>query len=74
MLVKTIFENKKNKTLAMWMLTGYASFIIPSGIIFIYEETTQMAVPSIMCGFAVIFAIILITKILPEFEKLEEIN
>ncbi len=70
-LIKAVSEKQRNKTLATWMLAGYASFIIPTAIVFIYEKTTRMAVPSIMCGFAVLFAIILVAKILPEFEKLE---
>lgn len=70
-LGRVILKKQSNKTLAVWMLAGYSSFIVPSGIIFIYEKTTRMAVPSIMCGFAVLFAIILVIKILPEFEKLE---
>lgn len=70
-LIKAIFKKQENKKLAAWMLAGYASFIIPTGIISIYEITTRNAVPSIMCGFAVLFAIVLVVKILPEFEKLE---
>ena len=71
MLCKAIIENQKNKKIAVWMILGYASFLIPTMVVYIYEKTTRVAVPSIMCGFALLFATILVAKILPEFDKLK---
>lgn len=44
---------------------GYMSFMIPTGIVNAVNPETMRGIPSIMCGFAVIYAIILAFGILP---------
>ena len=59
-------ENKeKVKTAFKWFIIGYLSFILPLTIVYIIIPATRVAVESIMCGFAVIFAFILTFKIAP---------
>lgn len=57
--------NKKlNKTL-FWFIFGILSFLLPTGIIFLLAPSTGQAIPSIMCGFAIIYALILVDRIAP---------
>ena len=58
----------KQARVALWLLVaGYATFMLPSLIIFAFYgvKGPGNAVPSVMCGFAVLFALILSLKILP---------
>ncbi|MBP9131878.1 hypothetical protein KBF61_01975 [Candidatus Saccharibacteria bacterium] len=59
-------ETKSNSDNALrWMIIGYLVFTVPVFVINIVLPTTIDAIPSIMCGFAVIFALILGFKISP---------
>lgn len=49
-----------------WMVVGYGSFAIPSTLIWILSEEAAKGLPSVMCGFAVIFAIVLAAKVTPK--------
>jgi len=64
--------NKPNKELFTWMLWGYASFLIPTIVIYIVEKVMRVGTISVMCGFAVLFAAILVFKILPEYQKINK--
>ncbi len=48
-----------------WMVIGYASFIVPTSVANMMDPTTLRAIPSIMCGFAVLLALILVWRVLP---------
>jgi hypothetical protein len=48
-----------------FLALGYASFIVPTTTINIIAPETLAGIPSVMCGFAVILAILLVLKILP---------
>ncbi len=58
----------KDKLLS-WMLAGYLSFLIPTGVVYLLRPETMYAIPSIMCGFALIFAFILALKIVSLYHK-----
>lgn len=45
---------------------GYAAFIIPTTAANLIDPSTIHAIPSIMCGFAVLLAFMLVGKVLPE--------
>lgn len=47
------------------LAAGYLVFILPTAIVNSVNPATIAGIPSIMCGFAVLFAIILSSKILP---------
>lgn len=47
------------------LAVGYMSFILPTTAVNIIDPTTLSGVPSIMCGFAVILALILTIKVVP---------
>lgn len=58
---------------SMLLLTvGYISFLLPTGIVNAVNPKTIEGIPSVMCGFAVIFAIILALKIAPNALKLKK--
>ena len=52
-----------------WFIIGYLSFILPLTLVYIFIPITRVAVASIMCGFAIIFAAILTFKIVPLYYK-----
>ncbi len=57
--------NPKNAPVLRWMVIGYAVFIVPTSVANLIDPSTIAAIPSIMCGFAVLCAIILIWQVLP---------
>ncbi|MGZ6005232.1 MAG: histidine kinase N-terminal 7TM domain-containing protein [Candidatus Saccharimonadales bacterium] len=47
------------------LVVGYLSFLLPTGLVNAVNPKTINGIPSVMCGFAVIFAIILAFGIVP---------
>jgi hypothetical protein len=64
-----LLAKKDNLRAYKWMLLGYWVFMVPVAILTILRPTTTRGVPSIMCGFAVLLAVILVTKVVPIAEK-----
>ncbi|MFZ2544363.1 MAG: hypothetical protein WAW80_00060 [Candidatus Saccharimonadales bacterium] len=63
-----VFLARKSPKIApamRWMVAGYASFIIPTTLANIIDPSTIAGIPSVMCGFAVILAIILAWRVMP---------
>ena len=58
-------KNPKNAKSLKWMIAGYAVFIVPTTFANIVDPSTIAGIPSIMCGFAVLLAIILVWRVLP---------
>ncbi|MDB5184451.1 MAG: hypothetical protein JWN38_259 [Candidatus Saccharibacteria bacterium] len=52
------------------LIIGYLVFLVPTAVANTIKPETRKGIPSIMCGFAVLFAIILATYILPRAGKL----
>ncbi len=67
--VSRLYNQHYSKRLLKWFLIGYASFLVPTAALFVLIEATRIAVGSIMCGFAVLLAIILVVKILPIYHE-----
>ncbi len=44
---------------------GYVSFLVPTSIINLISPETLAGIPSIMCGFAIIFALVLSLRVVP---------
>lgn len=65
MIIRTWRNHKGNSSELFWALMIYASFLVPTALVYIFIATARTGVPSIMCGFAVIGAIILVFKELP---------
>ena len=47
------------------LLVGYLVFLVPTAIANTVKPETRQGIPSVMCGFAVLFALILVFYILP---------
>lgn len=52
-----------------WFAAGYLVFVVPTTLVNIIDPSTIEGIPSIMCGFAVLFALILGIKVLPQIAK-----
>lgn len=62
-------QKEKVRHALKWFIIGYASFILPLTIAYFLIPTTRIAIASIMCGFAVVFAFILTFKIGPIYHE-----
>jgi drug/metabolite transporter (DMT)-like permease len=64
-------DNKKRMTkrALFWFIIGYLSFILPLTLVYTFLPMTRIAIASVMCGFAVIFALILAFKIAPIYHE-----
>lgn len=58
------------KKILFWFVVGYMSFILPLTLVYVFIASARVAVASVMCGFAVIFALILALKIVPLYHKM----
>jgi hypothetical protein len=56
------------------MALGYMAFILPTTAFNIIDPATTHGIPSIMCGFAVIYAVVLATKVLPSSCEVKKSN
>lgn len=68
----SLYHYKKSKkpaqTALFYQAIGYLSFLVPTGIINMINPETMNGIPSIMCGFAVLYALILTLKIAPSLD------
>lgn len=66
-----IHPTKKATThpIAAWTLAGYLSFTVPMGIVGFLYPAYVAAAPSVMCGFAVLLALILTLRAAPLYFK-----
>lgn len=64
-----VSANKRTREALTLQTFGYLSFILPTGIVNATNPNSIDAVPSIMCGFAVIYAVILAIFIVPRILK-----
>jgi hypothetical protein len=66
------FANKDKRDALIYQAWGYVSFILPTGVVNAINPQTIEGIPSIMCGFAVIYALILALKIVPKVIESKE--
>jgi hypothetical protein len=55
------------------LLAGYLVFILPTAISNTVKPETRQGIPSIMCGFAVLYALILVAYMLPRVGQLRTV-
>lgn len=53
------------------MVIGYLVFLVPTTVVNTINPSTMDGIPSIMCGFAVLFALILVGYVLPRTARLK---
>jgi hypothetical protein len=58
-------DSNINKLAVKWFVAGYFFFIVPVAFLNVLHPNTGQAIPSILCGFAVTLAIVLVLKIAP---------
>lgn len=68
MMIKHIRSNH-NRIINAWLLSGYLVFIVPSVVLAFVARIYHQGLASIMCGFAIILAVILVWKIVPLYFK-----
>lgn len=59
-------EGLKRLHAVQGLIIGYLVFLIPTALANTVKPETRRGIPSIMCGFAVLFALILVLYILPQ--------
>ena len=66
-LLVYIFSKRKQhiRRLNVWMLVAYLLFLIPTYTLVVLQVITGKDVPSILCGFAILAALVVVGKILP---------
>jgi len=62
-------KNKNKRSALHWLIAATLSFTLPVALIYFLAPSAGSAIPSVMCGFAIIYAIILALKILPLASK-----
>ncbi len=58
--------SKHRRAALVSLAVGYLAFLIPTTTVNIIDPSTIAGIPSIMCGFAVILAAILVAKVAPD--------
>lgn len=62
-------KSLKTKQALRGMIVGYLVFLLPTTIVNTLNPATLSGIPSIMCGFAVLYALILFFYVLPRVES-----
>lgn len=66
--------SKNRKTALLHTVIGYALFMVPASLSMLLFPETASALPSVMCGFAVLFALVLTFRILPYTQKEKQLS
>ncbi len=66
-IIEAMKLNNENFSLLAWLAAGYSSFMVPMGIVYSLSPAVRGAIPSVMCGFAVVFAVLLPAVIVPKY-------
>lgn len=74
LLIKAILNRKSDYQLLIWSLISYLCILVPTLIANILVPYTRDGIPSIMCGFAVLTAIIVVVKVLPRYYKVSKLK
>ena len=71
---KIFFKAKKSRQISAlkWLSLGYLSFMLPTTFVNIVNPATLEGIPSVMCGFAMILAVILIGFVAPRTLELKK--
>lgn len=64
-----LMKSSSKRTALYALAIGYMAFILPTTAANIIDPATIAGIPSIMCGFAVILAIVLTLVVLPQYYK-----
>lgn len=73
-LIKASKGKDKLISALKWFIAGYLAFIVPLTVVYMTVPSTRDGVASIMCGFAVIFSIVLTFKVGPTYYETVKIK
>lgn len=62
-------KDEAARSALVWLAVGYLLFMLPTTTVNLMDRSTIGAIPSIMCGFAVLLAIVLIFAVLPKVAR-----
>lgn len=62
-------EQTVKKRYLYWIIIGYLSFMLPMAFLYLFYGVNSNSIISVMCGFALLFALIIVLKILPLYHK-----
>lgn len=62
-------RRKKTRQALHGMILGYMVFLVPTTVVNTVDPSTLEGIPSIMCGFAVLYALILFFYVLPRVSR-----
>jgi hypothetical protein len=71
-LFYAIDANRRTRIALILQVCGYLSFLLPTGIVNAIKPETVAGIPSVMCGFAVIYALILVFGVVHVVEDTPE--
>lgn len=64
-------KDKNRQSALLWLAGSYFAFLTPTTLVNIINPETIRGIPSIMCGFAILLALILIWQVAPRVLKLK---
>ncbi len=64
-LLYSIVKTKGNHKAEWWMIISYLVFTVPATALLYLKVIEDISLPSVMCGFAILTAIIFVAKIIP---------
>lgn len=65
-------QNPEKRAALHAMMIGYLVFILPTTFFNIIDPNTISGIPSIMCGFAVLLAVVISAKVLPSIPSIQK--
>jgi hypothetical protein len=66
-------KNEAKASSLRFLAMGYLAFIVPTTAANLIDPSTLAGIPSIMCGFAVVLALILVLAVLPKYYQTDVI-
>lgn len=73
-LIASLIRNERRrhiKSALQWLGLGYLSFLLPTTLVNIVDPSTISGIPSIMCGFAVILAVLITVRVVPDASRVD---
>jgi hypothetical protein len=70
-LPNTYKSNQPEPQFLLWIMLGYLSFLGPTAAVYLLSLEARRGIPSIMCGFAVLLAVIIGLRAYPISKKLK---
>ncbi len=67
-------KQPENRKTLYSMMMGYLVFLVPTTVFNIIDPSTIKGIPSIMCGFAVLLAFVIVIKVLPNSAEIRPLT